>query len=165
MRDGGLRQLVQKNIPEADWCPVETSGTGRGVPDLNYCLNGYEGWIECKATDTRAVDLRPEQVAWLERRARAGGRVTVMVRRKHSGGPRKGDPVDEIWVLDGAYAQRIKQEGLHLLTLKVEGSSDYVLGCFPTKGMPAKWGLIAAMLIRDSQPYPFSKLIAGDGGG
>lgn len=53
--------------------------TGRGIPDLNLCLNGREWWLELKA-DHRLPKLRPEQFAWLHRRHRAGGRCGVIHR-------------------------------------------------------------------------------------
>ncbi len=81
MRDGGLRQIFQKYLPEFHWQSVETFSTGRGVPDLNYCFRGTEGWIELKRRVGNRVALSPEQIAWIERRGRAGGRVFVAVRK------------------------------------------------------------------------------------
>lgn len=112
--DGGLRSLFRKNLPEFHWQSVETGGTGLGVPDSNYCYDGREGWIEFKQTSGYAVTLRPEQVGWLTRRAAAGGLVHVGVRRWHDGGPRKGDPVDEFWLLAGAAAIPMKAQGLRI---------------------------------------------------
>lgn len=54
------------------------STTGRGIPDLNFCLAGQEGWIEGKLARGTSVALRPEQFAWCQRRVRAGGRVFVI---------------------------------------------------------------------------------------
>jgi hypothetical protein len=52
-----------------------------GVPDLNYCYNGVEGWIEMKRASGLRCHVEPEQIAWMERRARAGGRTFLAVRR------------------------------------------------------------------------------------
>jgi hypothetical protein len=103
--DGGLRPLFKKHIPEGDWVSVETWSTGRGVPDLNYCINGHEGWIELKTTEGWAVTVRPEQVAWIERRLRAGGRVFLAVRRKRH----------ELWLLAGEDARALMLHGLKAL--------------------------------------------------
>jgi len=82
MADANLRQIFRKHLPEFDFQSVETWSTGRGVPDLNYCCEGIEGWIELKATRGWRVNVSPEQVGWTERRLRAGGRVFIAVRRK-----------------------------------------------------------------------------------
>ncbi len=128
--DGGLRSEFRRRIPDFHWQSIETGGVGNGVPDANYCGNFCEGWIENKQTDGWVVTLRPEQVAWLARRARAGGRVYVAVRRWHDGGPRKGASVDELWLLRGGAAVAIKQHGL-------VDEAEYVLGRW--HGGPAAW--------------------------
>lgn len=89
MRDGGLRQLFRKNLPEFDWTSIETGSTGRGIPDTNACGLGTEFWIEFKKTDGWKIGLRPEQIGWITRRARFGGKVFIAVRRKE----------DELWLL------------------------------------------------------------------
>lgn len=110
--DGGLRPLFRRYLPQFHMQSVETGGTGLGVPDTNYCCNGAEGWIEYKATDGWEVSLRPEQIGWLTARARHGGRVWIAVRRRHDGGPRRGPPVDELWLFPGALAVAAKLNGL-----------------------------------------------------
>ena len=92
--------------------PIETGGILPGVPDTNACYGGTEIWVECKKTDTDRVDLETLQVGWLMRRGRAGGRVFVLVRKQHKGGPRKGPPVDELYLMDGRRADLIKESGL-----------------------------------------------------
>jgi len=72
MSDGNLRQIFQQYIPEAHWQSIETL-IGRGTPDMNGCLNGTEFWIENKLTSGWAVTFETGQVAWAERRVRAGG--------------------------------------------------------------------------------------------
>lgn len=127
--DGGLRPEFRKRLPDIHWQSIETGGTGLGVPDSNFCL-GVEGWIEFKWTDTYLVPLRPEQIGWLTRRARSGGRVFVGVRRRHEGGPRKGESVDELWMLKGAFADIIRVEGLRM-------DRDYYIGAWG--GGPSSW--------------------------
>lgn len=60
---------------------------GAGWPDVNFCVNGVEGHIELKhcpvvpprsAPFTRYRGLEEEQVDWIERRVRNGGRVFIM---------------------------------------------------------------------------------------
>lgn len=99
--DGGLRKLVRKHLAELHWQAVETGGVGTGIPDDNFCGEGIEGWVEHKTTAGFVVGLRPEQVGWIERRRRAGGRVFIDVRRTHGGGPRFGAPVDEYYLFSG----------------------------------------------------------------
>jgi hypothetical protein len=117
--DDGLRPLFRKYLPDFDWQSVETGGTGRGVPDSNFCARphhaghpGVEGWIEYKATRKHGIDLEPEQIGWITRRVRFGGRVFIAVRRRHSGGPRLGDPVDELWLMPGGLATLARVTGL-----------------------------------------------------
>jgi hypothetical protein len=110
-RDGGLRGLFAAFIKRAHWCPVETWSTGQGVPDANYCLEGSEGWIEFKLTEANAVALAPEQVGWIERRTRAGGRCFVAVRRKCVAGPRRVAR-DELQMFRGKDVRVLSTKGL-----------------------------------------------------
>lgn len=95
--DGGLWQVLRDYWPHVDKQRIETGGTGLGIPDVNACLRGVEAWIELKGTDAWAVTIRPEQVAWIERRARAGGRVFLFTRRRCAKGPRR-PAADELWI-------------------------------------------------------------------
>ena len=102
MSDGGLRVLFSDHLKSAHWQPCETWSTGKGVPDTNYCFpGGIEGWIEFKKTETFRLDISPEQVSWAETRMRRGGRIFLAARRKTTFGPRKGKPVDELWLFPG----------------------------------------------------------------
>jgi hypothetical protein len=133
--DGGLRGLFTEHLPDFHWVPIETGGTGRGVPDSNYCCDNIDGWIEFKQTRGYAVTLRPEQIGWLQRRAKAGGLVHVGVRRWND----RGD--DELWLLAGAAASVIRQQGLR------RGHS-YVCGVWD--GGPARWdwNIVRRLLLR-----------------
>jgi hypothetical protein len=102
-RDGGLPKLFRQNLTTAQWTPVETGATSQGVPDHEYCFpDGDQGWVEFKATAAWAVTIRPEQVGWLLRRHRMGGRCFVAIRRQLS----------ELWIVDGADAGLLKSGGL-----------------------------------------------------
>lgn len=115
MIDGGLRILFRKNLPHFDWVTIETGGTGRGVPDSNACYNKIEFWIEYKQTDGWDVPLRPEQIGWLMRRSRAGGRTFIAVRRWPEAGKRR-IAADDLYLFRGADAILAKQQGLRLPT-------------------------------------------------
>lgn len=94
------------------WQSIETGGTGRGIPDDNFCAAGVEGWLEYKWTEAWAVGLSPEQVGWHKKRILMGGRSLVAVRRQHEGGERKGEPQDQLWLCSGRYAGHLRRDGL-----------------------------------------------------
>lgn len=145
--DDGLRPIFKSNLERMRFhCQsVETGGTGSGVPDTNYCRDGVEGWIEYKATSGWTVDLRPEQIGWVERRVRCGGRVWIAVRRRHDGGPRRGPPCDELYMFPGALVRPARLEGLRSTRLAAD-----LFG--PLDGGPSRWDwdAVAALLTRRS---------------
>lgn len=112
--DGGLRSEFRKRIPDFHWQAVETGGTGKGIPDNNYCARpGIEGWIEFKKSDAWIIQsLKPEQVGWIDKRTRFGGRVWIGVRKFHDGGPRRGPAIDELWMIHGARVLELQEHGL-----------------------------------------------------
>lgn len=100
--DDGLRDLIRHHLVGWHWTVIETGAVAAGVPDLNGCRDGIEVWVECKATRYWAVAVRPPQVAWIDRRTRAGGRVWVAVRRRRPPGlTRSGAGYDELWLVPG----------------------------------------------------------------
>lgn len=129
MSDGNLRSLFQKHLPDIHWQPIETWSTGQGVPDVNGCCGGREFWIENKATGGWTIHFEPGQVAWAERRVRAGGRTFVAVRRQANAGPRRGQAVDELWLFNGESARALALNGLKA------GPRPLV----QTSGGPARW--------------------------
>jgi len=117
--DGKLNSILQKHLPEVDWVRIESGGTGLGIPDLNYAVDGSEGWLELKQiVSGLKIGMRPMQVAWIERRIRHGGRVLIMVR--------KGD---EVWLFDGSEARELFLHGLRI--------ADRAL--VYSVGLPATW--------------------------
>ena len=58
----------------------------------------------------RLPTLEPHQVAWAERRGRAGGRVFLAVRKKHEGGVRLGNPIDYLILFNASVSARIIME-------------------------------------------------------
>lgn len=132
MIDGGLRQKLSAGLPKFQWQSIETA-TGNGVPDAEFCSpGGVSGWVECKKITSGSNFLdyppSPEQIAWLERRSRLGGRCFVAVRRHHGGGPRLGRPVDLLYLFRGDQARLLLVGGI---------TSARALGCW--EGGPARW--------------------------
>lgn len=136
--DGGLRPLFQTNIPHFHWQSVETGGTGKGVPDSNFCHQGLEAWIEFKWTAEWAVTLAPEQIGWHMRRHRAGGRTFVAIRRRVSAGARRVED-DSLYLYAGRHAIVLREHGLR--------GDVHPLGVW--SGGPARWdwSAVAAALL------------------
>jgi hypothetical protein len=111
MIDGGLWGVLREHWPHVDKQRVETGGTGLGIPDVNACLAGVEVWLELKGTEAWAVAIRPEQVAWAERRTRAGGRVLLLTRRRCAAGPRRV-ACDELWIHRATDIRHVSALGL-----------------------------------------------------
>lgn len=144
--DGGLRGLFQKHLMSSGchFQAIETGSTGRGIPDLNGCLNGTEFWIEFKKTNANAVNLSPEQVAWILRRRRARGNVYIGIRRKKSKTLRR-EACDELWLIHGDSAAELKSEGL-------KSPKIHVLGTW--YGGPSKWDweeILTQLIYKDSK--------------
>lgn len=128
-KDGNLRTLFRNYLPKFHWQTIETGLLGRGVPDSEYCYCGQSGWVEFKQTEAWAVDLDPEQVGWILRRRRAGGRAMIAVRQRCVAGPRRAAR-DLLWLVRGDYARELKDYGLKC-------DARAVLGAWP--GGPVNW--------------------------
>jgi len=127
--DGHLRQLFRTHLRGGwDWQSIENWGVGSGVPDANFCgPGGVEGWVEFKAARGWQVPLAPTQVAWIERRVRAGGRVFVAVRKDQS-----------LWLFHGAHAREF-----------ATGDLRHASSLGEWHGGPARWdwSAIGALLV------------------
>lgn len=128
MMDGGLSQLFQEHFKTFHWQRIETAAIGAGIPDINYCCEGFEGWLELKFVKGWRVDLRPEQHAWINRRIRAGGNVNIAVRRTTVKGPRRGPASDELWIYCGCKSEQLMLSKLSIVLPR---------GCW--YGGPTKW--------------------------
>lgn len=101
---------------------------GAGCPDTNGCWQGTEFWVECKqvSAENGSVPLRTEQVGWILRRCRAGGRVFVLTWVHHEGGARKGEAVSRLVLHEGWDCAVIRDEGVGaappVLVLESSGS-------------------------------------------
>jgi len=94
MSESQLWDRVRKGLVEASDLKIDIhrveNMVGAGMPDVNFCYKGVEGWVELKhadkppARDSTPVyhsgGLRPDQIVWIHKRARAGGRVFVLAR-------------------------------------------------------------------------------------
>lgn len=115
MIDGGLRKEFHTHLRQFHWQAIESGLTGGGIPDSNYCVDGKEGWVEYKLTNTYprlSRKLEPDQIGWHLRRARAGGRTFIAVRYRHDGGPRLGHSVDILYLYLGSAAHSLAVSGL-----------------------------------------------------
>lgn len=129
MIDGGLRQIFHNRLKKfGAHCQAIETGTGRGVPDSNICLDGVESWLEFKKTSAYSVRLSPEQIGWHLTRCRAGGKVFIAVRKKRNSSKRL-NAVDELWIVEGLGSAELKEHGLK--------TSTHVLGVWD--GGPRAW--------------------------
>lgn len=71
-------------LPEGDYSRVEPPPSP-GIPDLNFCISGVEGWIELKVLRKGRFPfaerfLRTSQKRWIRIRHRNRGRVFVLAK-------------------------------------------------------------------------------------
>ena len=76
---------MKKIAPTIHWQRIEV-WTSKGVPDINFCLNGKEHWFEAKWVPSKkgvkfSHELTMEQCAWHLARTKAGGSSWVIARR------------------------------------------------------------------------------------
>lgn len=89
MSEANLWQRVRKGLEGFGHLQrIESGVTDSGIPDVNYCFGGKEGWFEMKHGDepkriTTSVfksqrGLDPQQIEWLLYRWKNGGRVFIL---------------------------------------------------------------------------------------
>jgi hypothetical protein len=125
--DGELRTIFRRFLPMVAWSTIETGGVEPGVPDSNGLYNGIEFWVEMKKTDAWAVEVKPSQVAWHKLRQSKRGRTFFAVRRKNGN-------EDDLYLLSGSHAARLKESGLRDCPAILK-----------TTGGPAKWSWAAIL--------------------
>ena len=113
--DGGLRRLFRQGIIRAHWKTVETGDTQSGVPDAHVTLEHESMWIEYKRTVGWSVKFQPFQVGFHLTEARHGGRTWIAVRREYAG-TKKIPPADELYLVRGSAAERLRDHGLQGLS-------------------------------------------------
>jgi hypothetical protein len=137
--DAGLRGILRQWLPAVHWQTIEVGLVGRGVPDANGCVLiqdpkrgpvGVEFWVECKRVDGWAVNLEPEQVAWLLRRTRAGGRTFVACRKFRDAPTARLQTCDELWLFAGRHARELKDAGMR---------HPAIQPLVQTNGGPSRW--------------------------
>ena len=82
-----VRSGVLGVVARADLSRVENM-VEAGMPDVNFCVDGVEGWVElkhCNAIPKRAgtplfgdEGLRDSQIVWIYKRVKRGGRVWIV---------------------------------------------------------------------------------------
>lgn len=105
--DGELRKSFREGLKAWHWQSIESSLTGAGIPDSNYCFEGIEGWLELKKTDGWKVKFQLMQPGWIMRRIRAGGRVHVAVRQIKT---------DTLWLYWGGDVVALRDGSLKTVT-------------------------------------------------
>ena len=136
MRDGDLRNIFRKQLPQVHFQPIEIGGTGHGVPDVNFCYKSIEGFIEFKMAKGGKIGLRPEQIGWIKERIRYGGLVKICVRAYISA-------EDYLIMFKGDLVN-------HLETQTLQNNFNYAVNFW--KGGPREWNwaeILQALILRD----------------
>lgn len=79
-----LYTRIHAALTSQEWDVQRVENTiGRGIPDITACCPALgEVWIEAKA-DKKRPRLRPEQYAWMKRRAHFGGQCCVVIQDEY----------------------------------------------------------------------------------
>lgn len=72
-----MKKLFDESNHTAHLSWIESHATSPGAFDVNYCVNGIEGWIELKAFPK--IEIRTSQIVWARERIAAGGFPLVLV--------------------------------------------------------------------------------------
>ena len=99
-----FKKGIKKVAPRVDWQRMEL-WTEAGIPDVNFCLDGHEHWIECKWTPSVtgarfSHPLNAAQCGWILKRVDAGGSAWILARR-----------VDEFSLWHGSRAREVLDSG------------------------------------------------------
>lgn len=108
-----LYQIMRRHMPEVCMQRIETS-MAEGVPDISCCCDMVDWWMELKVTVGWAVRMRASQVGWITRRARAGGRVRIVVRQHMATGG------DSLWVIPGSQVRALADRGLRAMDMLIQ---------------------------------------------
>lgn len=106
--DGDLRPLLRHYLPRVHWTTVESGALAPGTPDIEGCFRGQSFWVENKWAMHWKIKIRPEQIGWHLRRARAGGRSFILTRRTRW----ERGYEDELWLHPGGSAAVLAEGGL-----------------------------------------------------
>lgn len=138
--DGGLRPIFRDHLRDAMWTSIESGFTERGIPDSEYCFpGGISGWVEYKKTEGNSIGhVKPEQIGWMERRFRYGGRVFVAVRKTQLPGKRRV-ACDDLYIFNGSGARYLKTGGL-------DAAENHLLGRWENGPKSWNWDAVRAIL-------------------
>lgn len=73
--------LVQNAGPEWMFQTIETT-TGTGVPDLFFCVDGFQGWIELKSGPSLHCYMRISQWRWFCKLTSRQGFGLLIIKRE-----------------------------------------------------------------------------------
>lgn len=107
-------------FPRDRWDRME-NGVGVGMPDINYCIRGTEGWIEIKSPaepkrEETALfgsnhNLSQDQKNWFKRQTMAGGRCYILI------------GTDKRWMLvHGKHADTLN----HMTVAELQAVADWI---------------------------------------
>lgn len=88
MKEKRFSNIVQGMLIayDAHLSMVESPEVSPGILDLNYCIAGYEAWIELKTVHANEkAKIRPGQIRWTKARVAALGNVWWMCHQELSG--------------------------------------------------------------------------------
>lgn len=77
MSESDLWKDIKKNIGHhGHFSRVESHSTSAGIPDVDFCIKGFEGHMELKFAREKLKKnfVRSTQVKWFRDRVKAGGR-------------------------------------------------------------------------------------------
>ena len=69
------KHLRDNNIPKTaktHYSRVESHATSTGIPDVDFCHDGFSFYLELKHSDGKDFELRPAQHRWIQDRFKAG---------------------------------------------------------------------------------------------
>lgn len=100
-----FREGMVEAFPRVHWQRIENPVPPFGVPDINFCLDSLEHWVECKWTPSVtgarfSHPLNRDQCSWLLARVHAQGSAWILARR-----------VDTFKLWHGSWAREVKKKG------------------------------------------------------
>ena len=99
-----FRKGMVAAFPRVHWQRIENS-VGAGVPDVNFCLDSLEHWVECKWVPSVSGarfshPLTSMQCGWISARVHAQGSAWILARR-----------VDTFKLWHGSWAREVLEAG------------------------------------------------------
>lgn len=107
LESGAVRRLVVKALRDYGHAEAIENSAGVGNPDINYCIEGVDGWIECKyrrefpardSTPALGKCFKPSQPIWFKKRLDAGAKHLFILPRIE----------DEFFLIPGEYYSTVE---------------------------------------------------------